>query len=420
MDGESEVRLSLREHQRLEILKSVQEGRTTQIAAARTLELSDRWVRVLLKRLARKGPQALVHGNRGRPSNHRTKDTMRQKILTLYRERYDGFNLTHLREMLIRSEKITKPPSRESLRTMLLSAGLWSRRREAPKHRLRRPRREHEGELLQVDASIHRWLGDDQMPIALVGGIDDATGDVPHAQFFPAETTEAYFIVLRETLRKRGRPLALYSDQDSVFVITNKHEREALAAQGRVPLTQFGRALKELGIEWIRAYSPQAKGRIERLWGTFQDRLLNEMRLKGIKTIEDANRYLAREFLPHYNRRFKRPAAKPDSVYRQAPLARDLEGVLCWKETRILARDHTFSFENTPWQVLPCDRVPALSGRRVEIRRTLRGQIQAWYGSVRLSIRPAPAFPKPSFSLDRRVVRAAVPADYPVRGRVRF
>jgi hypothetical protein len=188
---------------------------------------------------------------------HRISDADRQRIVRLYRDKYEGFNLTHFREMLQEREHLASP-CREMLRRILREAGVWERPREAPRHRLRRPRREREGELLQLDASIHRWLGEDQPAIALVGAVDDATGEVPDAQFFPAETTEAYLSLLGGIVRKRGIPRAAYTDRDSVFVVNNAQEVGILRTQGRVPQTQFGRALKELGIEWIPAYSPQA------------------------------------------------------------------------------------------------------------------------------------------------------------------
>jgi biotin operon repressor len=411
-DRKPEVRLSWKEAQRLTILEEVRSGARTQVSAGKALGVTDQWIRKLIHRLEQEGAAGLAHRNRGRVSAQRIPDAVRQQVIQLYRDKYEGFNLTHFREMLLEQEAV-KAPCREVLRRVLMGVGVWQRRRAAPKHRLRRPRREHEGELLQLDASIHRWLGEDQGAIALVGAVDDATGDVPDAQFFPAETTQAYLSLLRGILRKRGVPQALYTDRDSVFVVNNAHEVEMLRAQGREPQTQFGRALKELGIEWIPAYSPQAKGRIERLWGTFQDRLLHELRVQKIRTLGEANGYLQKNFLRRYNRRFRVSAAKEPGVYRPAPLWGVLEGILCWKESRILARDHTFSLEGNLWQVLPHEGISALTGRRVEIRRPLSGPLQAWWGAIRLAIRPAARTqPLPALA-------AAEPA-YPVRGRLRW
>jgi transposase len=404
------IELSYREIQKLEILNEVRAGGRTQLSAGRALGMTDRWVRKLLKRLSRGGAAALAHGNRGRPSPNRMAEERREQILQLYRTKYPDFNLTHFAEMLQEREGVT-PPSREFLRRVLAKAGLWAARRKAPKHRQRRLRREYEGELLQVDASLHAWLGEDQKPIAIVGAVDDATGEVVDAQFFPAETTEAYFSLLKGILRKRGVPRALYSDRHSIFVVNKGNDLELQKALGHSAETQVSRALKELGIQWIPAYSPQAKGRIEKLWRTFQDRLLRELRLENIRTIDEANRYLQQRFLPRSNRKFAVPAAKEGCVYRPAPLNRNLQGMLCWKETRILARDHTFSCEGKLWQVRKCPSIPSLTGRRVEVRRTLRGSWQAWLGDVRLKIKAGSPF-KPVQEL-----RAAEPS-YSKRGKV--
>lgn len=419
MDRKPEVRLSYAEAQRLRVLEEVRAGGMTQVSAAKALDLTDRWIRALLRRLDQQGPVGLVHGNRGRSPAHRTPDRTRVRVVELYRQKYTGFNLTHFREMLLEREGM-KAPCREVLRRVLREAGAWERRREAPKHRLRRPRREHEGELLQMDASIHRWFGEDKPLAALLGAIDDATGDVPFAVFFPQETSEGYFELLAGILKRRGIPRAFYTDRDNAFVVNASEVHQELArAQGRPLITQFGRALKELGIEWIPANSPQAKGRIERLWGTFQDRLLNELKLDGITAPKEANEYLAKRFLPRFNRRFRCDPADPDRVYRPCPSRRVRESILCWKESRVLARDHTFTLGPQTWQVLPSDRIAALTGKRIEVRRTLKGQVQAWYESLQLPIRPAP----PAAALSRlraNALKAAVPHDYPVRGRLRW
>lgn len=417
MDRKPEVRLSHREVQRLTVLEEVRSGGRTQISAAKALGVTDRWIRALLAKLQRRGAAGLAHGNRGRRSPRRIADSLRQRILQHYRQKYSGFNLTHFREMLIEREGL-KPPCREVLRRLLSETGIWERRRHAPKHHQRRPRREQEGDLLQIDASIHRWFGEDQPTAALLAGIDDATGDVPWAAFFPQETAEGYFHLLGGILGARGVPRAFYSDHDSAFVVNlPRAQRELAEAQGRRPLTQFGRALKDLGITWIPASSPQAKGRIERLWGTFQDRLLKELKLEGIQAYPAANEFLRRRFLPRFNRKFRYPPARPDSVYRPCPPKMLLDSILCWKEPRVLARDHTFSVEAKSWQVLPSPHVLALTGKRIEVRRTLQGQIQAWFESIRLEIRPAP--------LAGPTVRAAAPlkaaaGDYRPRGRMRL
>jgi len=405
-----EVTLSWKEIQKLEVLKEVEAGKRTQVSAAATLGVSDRWIRTMLKRLNHRGSRGLIHGNRGRPSKRRIPETLREQIVELYRGKYGELNLTHFREMLEEREGL-KAPGREWLRCTLGEARLWQARRRAPQHRQRRPRRERAGELLQLDASMHAWLGEDQPRIALVGSVDDATGDV-EARFFPAETTEAYLTLFGLIIRKRGVPRAVYSDRHGIFVVNNAKEADLQRAQGKTFETQVSRALKELGIEWIPAYSPQAKGRIERLWGVFQDRLLNELRLENIRTMQEANEYLQKRFLPRYNRKFRVKAIRKDHAYRPAPLNKILQGILCWKDPRILARDHTFSWEGKLWQVLRCPSIPVLTGRRIEVRRTLRGTIEAWLGEIRLTLRRGAPF------MPARELKSAEPS-YRMQGRLR-
>lgn len=406
-----EVRLTVREHQRLGVIEEILAGSRSQVSGAKAIGISSRWMKVLVKRVRERGGKGLVHGNVGRPSNRQLKAKVREELSRLYREKYPDFNLNHFRQMLIQREGWEKPPSRESLRGILKEAGLWTRQRLAPKHRLKRPRRECEGDLLQVDASIHEWFGEGNGYVALVGGIDDATGEVPHAEFFETETTEAYMAMLKGVIEKKGVPGAIYSDRDSVFRVNNGQHREMALDRGQRPQTQFGRILKELGIEWIEANSPQAKGRIERLWGTLQDRLLKELRLEGIKTREAGNAYLKKHFLPRFNREFRKVPASEEVLYRERPLAKDLARILCWKAERKLTGDHTLSYDGRAWQVLPHPQIRALRGKRVEVRKTLSGRVEAWLGSWRLGLRPAaPEAPRSAMT---------APAN-PLRGRVRI
>lgn len=407
-----EVRLTVEQHQRLAVIREVLAGERTQVSAALAMGVSARWMKILVKRVRQQGEAGLVHRNSGRPSNRKLKAQIRQAIVRLYRQEYEDFNLNHFRQMLMEREGWKKPPSRESLRGILKEAGLWARQRHVPKHRQKRPRRECEGELLQVDASVHLWLGEENGYLALVGAIDDATGDVPYAEFFEQETTEAYMTLLKRVIELKGVPGALYSDRDSVFRVNNEKKRQEAWEQGKRPETQFGRMLKDLGIEWIEATSPQAKGRIERLWGTFQDRLLKELRLEGIKTREAASEYLKKRFLPRFNREFRKVPASKEVLYRERPLAKDLARILCWKAERKLTGDHTLSYDGRAWQVLPHPQIRALRGKRVEVRKTLTGRIEAWLGTWRLGLRPAAPEPPRAATAPRGA--------NPIRGRVRI
>lgn len=390
LDDDEGVRLSLKQHARWAAIKSYLGGRMTAKSVAASLRLSLRQVRRLVKRARRSGLRSVIHGNSGRISNRRLKPAMVSRICSLYRDRYNGFNLTHFREMLQEREGL-RPPCREIIRRILLREGLWERRRQAPKHRERRPRREREGEMLQIDASIHRWFGDERPEAAIVGAIDDATGKVAGALFAEAETTQAYMTMLRSVVGKHGVPVSIYCDRDSVFFVSTRKEREGASDRGRPRDTQFGRALRELGTTLIPASSPQAKGRVERLWGTFQDRLLHELRLERITTIEDANRYLSAAFLPRFNRQFAVPAVKADAAWRATPGPARTAAVFCVKEIRTLSNDQTFSFEGKIWQVRRTPGVPPLPQRKIEVRVTLNGQVQSWHADRRLRLAEAPA-----------------------------
>ena len=421
-DDTEDIKLSLKQHGRWVALQGFLEGRSTARAVGLATRLSVRHVRRLAKRARKVGARCLLHGNRGRPSNRRTVRKRLRKIHGLYRTKYEGFNLTHFREMLVKEEKL-KPPCRETIRCSLLAAGLWERQRKAARHRQRRARKESEGEMLQVDASLHRWFGKEGPEVALVGAIDDASGVVPGALFVETETTEAYMRLFEIIFEKRGVPLSLYSDRHGVFRINSPKAREAAMDRGEPLWTQFGRAMRELGVRMITAWTPQAKGRIERLWRTFQDRLRNELRLRGIKSMEEANRFLLRDFLPRFNRQFAVAPANPRNAWRPSPGPARLASVLCSKTTRVVSNDHTFAYEGKPWQVRPTRGVPALARRKIEVRVTLKGQVQAWLGERRLKLAPAPV----SLRLVRAATRvtpltqlASAAAAYSRRAKVRF
>ena len=393
-----DIQMGLRAHRRYELLRMLIEGRSREQLVAKQLSLSTRQVRRLKRRVIEEGPKGVIHRSCGRPSLRRIEEKVCEQVVELYREKYAGFNLTHYVEYLRGKEKIQI--GQESVRKILKSVGLWQPRRRHPKHRLKRPRREHEGELLQLDASMHAWLkfaGDERL-YALVGAIDDATGRA-WARFEPAETTEGYFRLMEEVFLQ-GVPLELYSDRDSVFTINNAKERIGLHERGTPLETQFGRAMRELDVKIILAHSPQAKGRIERLWKTCQDRLYHELRLEGIQTLAEANRYLHRVFLPQHNRQFTRPASRSESAFRPTPT--DWRRILCVRESRKLANDHTFPMAAKLYQVLPHPALHALRGKRVEIRQSLRGGMEVYYKTHRLRVRPAPQCRERIFPLPPR------------------
>jgi hypothetical protein len=301
-------------------------------------------------------------------------------------------NHHHLQELLVEWEQLVL--SRSSLWRILTQAGIPSPRRRRPaQHRCRRERYPQEGMLLQVDGSRHDWLQGRGPYLSLVGAIDDATGTAPYALFRGQEDAQGYFLLLRQIIQNKGIPLALYSDRHSIFQV-NPKQPESLEEQlaGERQPTQVGRALKELGIQSIAALSPQAKGRIERLWGTFQDRLVSELRLAGATTLAEANQVLW-AFLPRYNARFGVPAARAGSAYRPLEPGLCLEGVLCFKYQRRVAKDNTVKLGEHTLQLLPGNDRYSYARDRVEVQERLDGSLLVAYQGQVLATRPAPPHP---------------------------
>ena len=288
-------------------------------------------------------------------------------MLYLSRTRYEGANHTHLSELLREREGIDI--GRTTLRRILLSAGLSSpRRRRPPRHRARRQRMPREGTLIQIDGSYHRWLGERCPQFTRLLAVDDATGSVVHALFCQQEDTRGYFLLLDGLIQHRGIPLALYTDRHAVF----KHTP---GSGGVGAPTQFSRAMDELGIQLIFALSSQAKGRVERTAGTFQDRLVTELRLAGVSTIDGANRVLA-DFLQRFNERFGVPAQQPDVAYRSLDADLCLDRSLCFKHSRRVARDNTVKYRWHTLQLLPGMERPSYAGAKVEVQEGLDGTLR--------------------------------------------
>ena len=380
------------EQRRAWVLTKVIAGEVDLAEAAGLLGLSVRSVWRLKRRFGDEGPAGLVHGNRGRASSRRIDETTRDHVRSLARGRYDGANDSHLAELLAEREGIVL--SRVSVRRILRAAGIATpRRRRAPRHRSRRDRMPQAGMLLQTDGSRHDWLEDRGPRLTLIAAIDDATGIITGATFREQEDAAGYLTVLRDTVRRHGVPLALYRDRHGIFE-TPKGMAQTLEEQlvDRRSPTQFGRALIELGISSIAAQSPQAKGRIERAWGTFQDRLGIELRLAGAADLAAANRVLAR-FVPRFNRRFAVPAANPEPAWRPLPADVRLDQVCCLKYRRVVARDNTVRAGATILQLPARSGSRSHAGRRVELQLRLDGRLVVWDGQRIIHVQPAPADP---------------------------
>jgi len=374
--------LTTSEQNRLQTLNGVLERHWPMREAAKIMGVSERQGWRILAAYRKEGAAALAHRNRGRKPANATPLTICQQVVILTSERYSGVNHTHLAELLAEREGITL--SRSTLRRLLTRAGLPSPRRgRSPRHRYRRQRMPQEGILLQLDGSHHRWLEDRGPWLTLFLAIDDATGTVPYAIFREREDTLGYFELLKVIINRCGIPLGVYTDRHSIFHV------ERGPNSGNVPLTQFGRALRELGITHVRAHSPEAKGRVERANGTFQDRLVSELRLSGASNITEANLFLW-DFLPRFNQRFGVPAAQPGQAYRPLSPELDPDGVLCIKEQRRVVRDNTVQYRRRTLQLFPDADKISYAGAYVEIQERLDGQILACYQEKILTPQDAP------------------------------
>ncbi|TLN18762.1 ISNCY family transposase [bacterium] len=383
------VTLTKKEQSKLMVLNAVEVGRIIGREAAELLGLSLRHVRRILAAYRREGAAALAHGNRGRKPHNTLDDGLKKRVLELAQSIYAGCNTQHFTELLAEREGITV--SRSAVRLILLRAGLRSpRKRRPPKHRSRRERYPREGMLLQIDASRDDWLQRRGSYLSLVGAIDDATGKVPYALFRDEEDAQGYTLLLRHIVENEGIPEALYHDGHGIFERSRK-EPETLAEQlaGRREPTQFGRMMEELGIISITSLSPQARGRIERLWGTFQDRLKSELRIAGAKTGEEANRVLW-DFLPRFNHRFAVPAREPGLAYRQVPDGFMSDEVFCFKYQRSVGKDNVVSFGGYRLQIMPTNGRLSYARATVEVHERMNGSLAVYYKGQCLVTRSAP------------------------------
>jgi len=384
--------LTTKEQKRLQVLTGVLDGKVSVREASGLMGVSERHAWRLRAAFRREGAAAVAHGNRGRTPTITTDPAIRERVRDLARKTYAGLNHTHLTEKLAEREGISL--SRSTIRRILLAEGIRSpRRRRAPKHRSRRERYPQEGMLLQIDGSRHDWLEGCGPYLTLIAAIDDATSTVPFALFRDQEDAHGYLLMLRHIIQDKGVPLALYSDRHGIFQ-RSPEEPETLEEQlrGKHDPTQFGRALQELGIELILAYSPQAKGRVERLFGTLQDRLVSEMRLAGATSADEANRVLWR-LLPAFNQRFGVCAALPGVAYRQPSADLSLDSVLCFKYLRTVANDNTVRFNGTTLQLLPDAHRASYARATVEVQERLDGSLAVVHAGKTIGSQPAPPMP---------------------------
>jgi len=373
------------------VLEHVMNGGLTIEQAAAILTLSTRQVGRLLARSA-DGQASLAHGNRGRTPANRLDDAVRTRLVELATTTYDGVNRAHLADLLAEREGLVVAP--RTLRRILAEAAVEPvRTRRSPRHRSRRERMPQEGMLLQVDGSRHRWFGPDMPFATLVAGIDDATSRVSGGTFRAAEDAAGYFATFAQTADRYGLPGATYSDRHGIFIV-ERNRPPTLAEQltGKRSFTQVGRALDEAGIGWIGAHSAEAKGRVERLWGTFQDRLVTELRLAGITALEDANGFLP-GFLGRHNARFAVPAFDPTLAWRPWPEGLSAPAVFCFHYPRRVGRDSTISWPDGDLALPRRSDGRSWAGRSVILQERLDGSLWISHEDICVPVRPAPDDP---------------------------
>jgi hypothetical protein len=402
MAGEDMIMARPGEIKRLHVIQKVLERVIKQVEAAEMLSLSSRQIRRVVKRIRLEGDGGIVHKSRGRPSNRRIPDKIRNKVLRLYRKKYEDFGPTLASEKLLERDGVRI--SDETLRLLLMESGDWKKSRKARGHRQWRQRKDYYGEMVQMDGSHHDWFEGRGSWCVFMGYIDDAMGEV-FGRFYAYEGTIPAMDSFKRYIKKNGLPMSLYLDKHATYKSTAKPTiQEELNNTGA--LSEFERALKELEVELIHANSPQAKGRIERLFKTLQDRLVKEMRLRGIRTIEEGNRFLE-EYLPVYNRRFAVCPKEKDNLHR--PLGRevDLDGILCMKTERTLRNDFTVAHNNKFYQV-----EDHIHTSKVIVQDRLDGSIRITYKNRDLRFREISERPRTEKkpSCVERVRKSSTPA----------
>jgi hypothetical protein len=407
--------MTQQDRDRLVVLKKAQKKLITQPQAAAELAVSVRQVQRLLVKLREVGDRAVVHGLRGRPSNRRVSEETRQKaVRILSREVYRGFGPTLAAEYLGKKHKLRI--GRETLRQVMIQAGLWRGRKQNLEavHEWR-PRRSARGELVQWDTSEHDWLEGRGEKLYLIHMLDDATSELT-ACFVSHDSTAENLRLLWTYLERHGRPVAFYTDKAALFQNTPKvaRDQKELPREERQPLppTQIGRALRELGIAWIAAHSPQAKGRVERSFGTAQDRLVKGLRVAGARTLDEANRYLEEEFVPWWNQHLVVAPANPTDAHRSLGAEHDLAAALSHVEVRQVANDYTIRFRGGLYRIARQDVRPGLRGGNVRVEARLDGTLAVRFQDRYLNLslcQPQPKAQPPQRAAAPRTGRSKPP-----------
>ena len=396
------IAMSEEELQRLGLMELVEEGNITLKEAGEKMGVSYRQAKRLRKKVKKWGPRGLVHGGRGRPATNRIGPEVRQRVLFLSAEFYGGFNDTHFTEMLKEREGIEL--SRETVRKLRRGSGQAPKRsRRAPRHRKRRERMAQEGLMMLWDGSPHRWFGPEHPSCSLMVSVDDATGKILAARFFPFEGSYGYLWLLRRVAKGYGIPLSVYQDRHGSLKRNDSNWSVEEELDGRREPTQVGAALEALAIRPIFALSPQAKGRVERLFGTLQDRLAAELAFNGIHAIEEANKFLEAEFIKRYNCRFALKARQTAKAWRKPP--GELERKISFKYAATVANDNTVSLGGIVIDILRGPSGRSYAKARVEVRQLLNGAWRVYYGEKLIAKHRATEPNEPIRALTRKYQR---------------
>jgi transposase len=412
------ISMSRGERHRLEVFSRVRRGEITLVKASELLELSYRQAKRCFARYQSEGDKGLVHRLRGQPSNRQADAKQKRRVLSLVEKKYADYGPTLAAECLSEEDGVTVAV--ETLRQWRLAAGLWRKQRRRKPYRQRRVRKAYFGEMVQMDGSHHDWFEGRRGWAVLMVLIDDATSEV-FAWFSEGETTIAAMEAFQGYVQRYGLPRALYVDRDSIY----RCERESTIAEnlaGKEPATQFGRAMEELDVKVIMAHSPQAKGRVERVNGTLQDRLVKALRREKISDLAAANQFLQEKFLAAFNRRFVKPAAQTGDLHRRVLRGLDMGRVLSIRETRVVQNDWTLRYESRWFQLAAMHQKLALAGRSVTVCQRLDGRLELLYGGRALSYRELPAPPKRQEAAGSREIRSSQgqrpAADHPWKRRL--
>jgi len=373
-----ELRVSQKELHRMHVVRLTLEGEESVGKAAKLLGISARQMKRLRRQMKERGVEGLLHGNRGKPPWNKTALGKIEKVIQLARGRYQGLNDTHLTEKLKEKEKISV--SRPTVRRVLRGAGVAAvRKRGVKRHYKRRERKAQEGALVLWDGSPHRWFGESQGEWSLMAVIDDATGKLLCGVFALQEDAQSYLICLRQMLLENGIPLAIYMDRHGIFRRNDEHWTLQEQLWGEQTPTQVGQALRALGIEPIFALSPQAKGRVERLFNTLQDRLVQELRLARITTPEKATLFINGSFKADFNARFSKPARESQAAWRPLPKAIDVDRICSFRYEATVGNDNAIRLGGMILDIPAGPRNRGYAKARVEVRQLLDGRYRVYY-----------------------------------------